>query len=34
MPDRFITWLDRLLPWQQIFLFCAFFIGITWLVSW
>jgi hypothetical protein len=31
MPDWLITWLDRLPVWQQLALFCAFFMGVTWV---
>jgi Protein of unknown function (DUF4239) len=31
MPDFLANWLDGLPGWQQLALFCAFFIGVTWL---
>ena len=31
MPDWLTTWLDRLAAGPQLALFCAFFVGVTWL---
>jgi hypothetical protein len=30
MPDFLANWLDRFPAWQQLALFCAFFVGVTW----
>jgi hypothetical protein len=31
MPEFLVNWLDRLPTWQTLALFCAFFVGVTWL---
>jgi hypothetical protein len=31
MPKWISSWLDLLAPWQQVLVFCAFFIAIAWL---
>jgi Protein of unknown function (DUF4239) len=31
MPEWITSWLDPLSPWQQVLIFCAFFVAIAWL---